>query len=137
MPVPKARAKQADLVHRVADLLQISPSVVFLDAIPVSSGKTAKELYITEEEFQKRLALSRSKRKNTLRIWTGDMNGDEELRIREMKAEVKALCATENTKVALSDRHPLGNDGQAAFEHRRRKDRGKRYASRKLAGVTE
>lgn len=130
MPVPKALAKQADLVDRVAELLEIDRSLVFLDTLPLSSGRTAKELHITEEELEARLTKNRSKRKNTLRVWTGNMDSDEKDRIRSLKDEVKALCATENTKVALSARHPHGDDGQIMFERRRRQSRSVRYKNR-------
>lgn len=117
MPVPKSRKKQAGLVEEVAKFLGIDPSVVFLDAVPMSSG-------------DKDVARRRKFRRNTLRIWTGNMDGDEKDRIRDLKDEVKAMAAAVNTKIALSDRHPLGDDGQAAFEERRRAQRGKKWRER-------
>jgi hypothetical protein len=117
MPVPKSRQKQATLVTQVAQFLQIDPCVVFLDAVPMSDSK---------EDVERR----RKNRKNTLRIWTGNMDGDELDRIRGLKDEVKAMAAKVNTKIAMSNRHPLGDDGQAAFEERRRSQRAKKWSAR-------
>ena len=117
MPVPKSRSKQVGLVEKVATFLKIDPSAVFLDAVPMSSGDPD-------------VARRRKFRKNTLRIWTGNMDGDEKDRIRGLKDEVKVMAAAVNTKIAMSDRHPLGDDGQAAFEERRRSQRGKKWSAR-------
>jgi hypothetical protein len=117
MPVPKSRQKQASLVTEVAQFLQIDTSVVFLDAVPMSEGRESAER-------------RRKNRKNTLRIWTGNMDGDEKDRIRALKDEVKVMAARVDTKIALSDRHPLGDDGQAAFEERRRAQRAKKWSAR-------
>lgn len=118
MPVPKSRRQQAALVTQVAEFLQIDPSVVFLDAVPMSENDRVS------------LERRRANRRNTLRIWTGNMDGDEKDRIRALKSEVKAMAAAVNTKIALSDRHPLGEDGQMAFEERRRAQRAKKWAAR-------
>jgi hypothetical protein len=117
MPVPKSRRKQVGLVDDVATFLGIDPSAVFLDAVPMSSGDPD-------------VARRRKFRKNTLRIWTGNMDGDEKDRIRDLKDEVKAMASAVNTKIAMSDRHPLGDDGQSAFEERRRAQRGKKWSAR-------
>jgi len=120
MPVPKSRRKQVGLVDEVAKFLGVDPSVVFLDAVPMSSGDPD-------------VARRRKFRKNTLRIWTGNMDGDEKDRIRGLKDEVKVMAAAVNTKIAMSDRHPLGDDGSSAFEERRRSQRGKKWAARNPA----
>jgi hypothetical protein len=117
MPVPKSRRKQVVLVNEVARFLEIDPSVVFLDAVPMSTGG---------EDIARR----RKHRKNTLRIWTGNMDEGEKDRIRGLKDEVKSMASKVNTKIAMSDRHPLGDDGQAAFEERRRAQRGKKWTAR-------
>lgn len=117
MPVPKSRSKQVGLVAEVAAFLGIDPRDVFLDAVPMSSG---------DPDVERR----RKFRKNTLRIWTGNMDGDEKDRIRGLKDEVKLMAAKVNTKIAMSDRHPVGDDGQAAFEERRRAQRGKKWSAR-------
>jgi hypothetical protein len=117
MPVPKSRSKQVDLVEQVALFLGIDSGVVFLDAVPMSSGDPD-------------VARRRKFRKNTLRIWTGNMDGDEKDRIRGLKDEVKAMAAIVNTKIAMSDRHPTGDDGSSAFEERRRAQRGKKWSAR-------
>lgn len=117
MPVPKSRTQQVRLVDEIADFLGIDSSVVFLDAVaPIAAAGKGKNT---------------RKRKNTLRIWTGNMDGDEKRRIIALKDEVKAMAGAVDTKIALSDRHPLGDDGQIAFEERRRASRGKKWAERK------
>ena len=60
MPVPKSRKKQAGLVEEVAKFLGIDPSVVFLDAVPMSSG-------------DKDVARRRKFRRNTLRNSIGQV----------------------------------------------------------------
>jgi hypothetical protein len=129
MPAPKSRRKQVGLVDEVATFLGVDPSVVFLDAVPMSSS----ERHTAEQR--------RKWRKNTLRIWTGNMDGDEKDRIRGLKGEVKVMAAAVNTKIAMSDRHPLGDDGQVAFEERRRAQRGKKWSARnpdkKCEGITK
>jgi hypothetical protein len=97
MPVPKSRIQHASLVQEVAELLGISMDFVFLDVIKPN--------------------------KNTIRVWTGDMKRNEKLRIMDLKKETKALAAKLHTKIAMSDKHPLGEDGQMAYEKRRRQGR--------------
>jgi hypothetical protein len=111
MPVPKSRTKHVDLLKQVAGLLLIPESIVFLD---VGTSK-----------------------RSTVRIWTEGMDYNEKARIRAKKDEIKDLASKINAKVAMSDRHPLGEDGQIEFEKRRRKARSSAQKSRNVAATDE
>lgn len=110
MPVPKSRTKHVDLVKQVASTLLIPESIVFLDVV--------------------------NAKRSTIRIWTEGMDSHEKARIRAQKDEIKALAAKINVKIAMSDKHPLGEDGQSEFERRRRKARSAALKGRK-AQVSE
>lgn len=94
MPISKA---QKDFGKQVAAMLLIPESIVFLDVI--------------------------NSKRSTLRICTKGMDFDEKARIRAMKNEIKALASKINVKIAMSDKHPLGESGQIAYTLRRRKAR--------------
>jgi hypothetical protein len=140
MPISKARTKQAGLVKQVAALLGISESVVYLDIIgserEICSCGGGSFKCDTCPEAPCTLLPPRVRR-STVRIWTGNMDEDEKARLRSKKEEVKALAAPLNTKIAMSDRHPLGNHGQVALESRRRAWRGKASKRRKEAREAE
>jgi hypothetical protein len=120
MPVPKSRLKQVGLIEEIAELLQIDPSLVFLDALPLRDR--------TDDADDIRAKRSRGHRRNTIRIWTQHMDDGEIDRLHGLKDEAKAMAAKVNTKVAMSDRHPLS---QAGFEERRRTRCGKKFNMRR------
>jgi len=93
-------------MRQIASLLQIPESIVFLDVV--------------------------NAKRSTIRIWTEGMTTTEKATIRANKSKIKALAAKTGAKVALSDRHPLGEDGQSAFEKRRRASRSAALKGRKL-----
>lgn len=107
MPVSKSRTKHVDLIKEVASLLLIPESIVFLDVI--------------------------NTKRSTIRIWSEGMDTNEKARIRAKKEEIKALASKINVKIAMSDKHPLGDDGQIELEKRRRKGRSAAQKARKAA----
>ncbi len=116
MPVSKLNAMNVDdVIEQIAELLQITEDKVFLSSFCAQG--TATHL--------------------TIRIWTEGMATEEKDRIRSKKDETKALASKIKAKIAMSDKHPLGNRGQEQFEVRRRKTRSARYAARKKAKVHE
>ncbi len=114
MPVSKYRIKHVDLIREIASLLLIPESIMFLDVVNL--------------------------KRSCIRIHTEGMDANEKARIRAKKDEVKDLTSKFDAdswggivKIAMSDRHPLGEAGQIEFEKRRRQARTERQKMRQRA----
>jgi len=107
MPVSKQHRERADLRTEAAQLMGIDPQYVFL--IP---------------KYQK---APPSGKTSVLAIWTEGWADEDIARVRNFKAEIKALAAKYGAKVYMTNLHP---HEQEKREQERRQTRGSRYRER-------
>jgi hypothetical protein len=104
MPVSKKHAQKADLRTQAAAKMQIDIECVFV--LP---------------------ALSKTRSKPVLAIWTEGWSEEEIKRVRALKPEVKAIATAAGAKLYLTSIHP---HEQNAREARRERARAQNYRDR-------